>query len=266
MCYILIDDFSFLGSKPLKLDVINRLDNRVRCLLGCINHLPSLKDLQAVRVRKTGIRSRTKVPFNLSYKHIIRYHPPKAKRCVHWYSYTTGFSASGQFNLGMYSNFIRIGLGFSIEYARGKIDAQNHGIHVEKSFNLFKQYMLNNSASFIQEMTDLLSNIKAIVPDASIGIEYKNLDVEASSHSQIPLLLNFIRDLQADGSNNVFLHPTYGENTWFFVGVILPPENYWWPCQNSMATMSDNNKIVPLLDIIETTFSKLRPYLEASLK
>lgn len=221
MCYFSVDDFVFLKREPPASDVEKHFDQRVRCLLDAVNQLPIMRLLQPLRKGITDVKPQSYDAFALTVSSV------KYTDYGHWYVFTTGFREMAQFNIGMYGDYLRVGIGFNI----GRNNAgPNVGQNVANSFNRFKNFVQNNPRIF-QSLAAQLSHHAV-----SFGIEYGDL----------PLLVpdvNFIKDITPDPSNNKFDHsnPQYGSAQWFFVGAILLPNDYTWRCTQNCSQVSSRN-------------------------
>jgi len=284
MCYFSVDDFVFLQGGPPKSDVQNRFDSRVMCLLDAVNRLPMMRLVQPLRKGCTGENPGSPDAFNLRRADLVKYYVEDKNNdcCYHWYVFTTGFREMAQFNIGMCGDYLRVGIGFNISRNNAGPDV---GQNVTNSFNQFKQLVLNDAQAFRSTISKLLTYLSNCCPGSSIGVEYRNL----------PLLLpdvNFIRDVTPDPTTNEFTHPSYRNSGWFFVGAILPPNNYTWGCAQTCsqaspanlgeegdtspgesgqagnltsADLEGNKDAVDLIEIIERVFTELFPYFGNSL-
>lgn len=278
MCYISVDDFMFLKGNPQENAMRQRFDCRVRCLLGAVNQLPIMQLVQPIRKGRTGINPKKNEAFNLNNEDLVKY------EVGHWFVFTSGFRESAQYNIGMYGDYLRVGMGFNIDRTRGHA-SNDVGYKVANSFNKFRHLVVNNPSYFISSVSRILNHLSSNCPGSSFGIEYiLGPQMQVTNFNSIGNLISFIDNIVPDAPNNVFTHPI-GNSKWFFIGAILSPGNYTWKCtrnclqgsseyfredgrvsqDKSSQTWSQVEEEVDLLNIIERVFEELFASLGNSL-
>ncbi|MCG0276640.1 MAG: hypothetical protein L5655_10910 [Thermosediminibacteraceae bacterium] len=220
--------------------------------------------VQPLRKGCTGVNPKSLDAFDLSANNLVKY-----TDYGHWYVFTTGFREMAQFNIGMYGNYLRVGIGFDISRTV-KHASPNVGHNVANSFNKFKEFVLNNKSSFISAVYKILTQVSTYCPGSSFGVEY-GASLLSTNKYPITDLIDFIQQIAPKQIHNnyVFTHPNNGNSDWFFVGALLKPNDYIWPCsQNcSQATsgLGGSQIAINLLDIVKLVFTELFPYLGNSL-
>jgi hypothetical protein len=124
----------------------------VRALHAYLNQLPCLKDLQEVR-RKWKSRTSESAAFgNFGLD-------PK-----HWYTFHHGGRNEAQFNLGLWPNYFRVGLGFEFTIKKGG-DPTIVGLAY---------------SCFISVLREQLAQFRKFVLDSSLEIEWEDNDENLS--------------------------------------------------------------------------------------
>lgn len=112
-----------------------------------LNKTPSLRDIQGVR--RGWVNSGSDAFDRRSFKTQPR----------HWYTRNVGGRAEAQFNVGLFPEYLRVGLGF--EFRKGRYGSPN----VQTTYGEFKSILMENRQAFERLVQDNLFEVEWVPAD-----------------------------------------------------------------------------------------------------
>lgn len=178
-----------------------------------LNETSCLRDIQRIRSRKNP-----QITHNLAFRRLNT-------EAYHWYTHSYGGRSEAQFNIGLFPNYLRVGLGF--EFTKGGRQSDEGVRAVWEAYDRFTAAIRRDQWTFDR-----------CVLDNSLMIEWAP---EGPSNLQTV----------TQGLSEWLLEPPQ-DPRWIFVGRLLYREN-------DAEILED---AVRLREVMESTFRCLRPFWE----
>ena len=192
-------------------EIRTRFDPFIRDLHSFLNQLPSLRDIQLVR-----LKWKTRVKYKEAFGNF-------ATSSKHWYTYNHGGRNEAQFNIGLFTTYLRVGLGF--EFTRKKW-GNPRAVHLAYT-------------CFTKVIRSELEGFKRFVRNNSLKVEWFHANSKG---------LEFVPTKEIE---QWLLHPSI-EPLWIFIGRLL------W--RRTDAIILEDS--VKLKHIIESILGGFRPIWE----